>query len=39
MPIYPISESTFHHTWVDQEYIFEKDEKGEIYFDGIKKKC
>ncbi len=37
MPIYPISENTFHHTWVDKEYIFEKDEKGEIYFDGIKK--
>jgi hypothetical protein len=37
MLIYPISENTFHHTWVDQEYIFEKDGKGEIYFDGIKK--
>jgi hypothetical protein len=39
MPIYQTSENSFHHTWIDREYIFEKGEKGEIYFDGIKKKC
>ncbi len=38
MPLYPISENTFHHTWLDKEYTFEKNEKGEIYFNGIKKK-
>jgi hypothetical protein len=37
MPIYPISESTFHHTWIDREYTFERDDKKGIYFDGIKK--
>jgi CubicO group peptidase (beta-lactamase class C family) len=25
MPIYPLSENCFHHTWIDKEYIFEKD--------------
>lgn len=39
MPIYPISENTFHHTWLDQEYIFEKNHKEELYFNGIKKIC
>jgi len=39
MPIYKVSENSFHHTWLDKEYIFEKDEKGEIYFEGVKKKC
>lgn len=38
MPIYPTSESTFHHTLIDREYIFEKNHKGELYFAGIKKK-
>ncbi|MBU3126959.1 serine hydrolase domain-containing protein [Clostridium tagluense] len=38
MPIFPISESTFHHTWIDQEYTFEKNIKGEVYFVGIKKR-
>jgi CubicO group peptidase (beta-lactamase class C family) len=37
MPIYPISESKFHHTWIDQEYNFEKDDKGQLYFNGVKK--
>lgn len=37
MPIYPISENTFHHTWIDKEYNFEKNQKGELYFDEIKK--
>jgi len=38
MPIYPTLESTFHHTLIDREYTFEKNDEGEIYFDGIKKK-
>jgi CubicO group peptidase (beta-lactamase class C family) len=37
MPMYPISESTFHHTWIDREYTFERDDKKGLYFDGIKK--
>lgn len=37
MPIYPISENTFHHTWIDREYTFQKNNKGEFYFCGIKK--
>ena len=37
MPIYPISESKFHHTWIDQEYTFEKNNSGEICFEGVKK--
>lgn len=36
-PIYPISETTFHHTWIDREYIFEKDDKGQLYFQETKK--
>ena len=39
MPIYPTSENTFHHSFIDREYSIEKDEKGEFYFDGIKKSC
>jgi CubicO group peptidase (beta-lactamase class C family) len=38
MPIYPLSERTFHHIVIDREYTFEKNDKGEVYFDGIKKK-
>ncbi|MCM1992672.1 serine hydrolase domain-containing protein [Oceanirhabdus seepicola] len=37
MPIYPISQNIFHHTWIDREYSFQKNNKGEIYFCGIKK--
>ena len=37
IPIYPTSENTFHHTLIDQEYTFEKNNMGEIYFCGIKK--
>ena len=37
MPIYPTSENTFHHSFIDREYSIEKDEKGEFYFNGIKK--
>jgi CubicO group peptidase (beta-lactamase class C family) len=38
MPIYPISENTFHHIWIDKEYSFENNEKGDQYFYGIKKR-
>ena len=38
MTMYPISEGTFRHTLIDREYTFEKNHKGEVYFDGIKKK-
>jgi CubicO group peptidase (beta-lactamase class C family) len=37
MPIYPISEDIFHHTWIDKEYVFEKEDNGQLYFNGIKK--
>jgi hypothetical protein len=37
MPIYPILENIFHHTWIDQKYTFEKDDNGQLYFDEIKK--
>jgi CubicO group peptidase (beta-lactamase class C family) len=37
MPVYPISESTFHHTWLDCEYTFEKNVKGDMCFNKIKK--
>ncbi|MCM0650251.1 beta-lactamase family protein [Clostridium swellfunianum] len=37
MPIYPISADKFHHTWIDREYVFEKDDKGQLCFDGLKK--
>jgi CubicO group peptidase (beta-lactamase class C family) len=38
LPMYPITESVFHHTWIDEEYSFTKDEEGDLYFWGIKKK-
>lgn len=37
MPIYPITESTFHHTCIDREYTFAKNDNGELFFNGIKK--
>jgi len=39
MPIYPISENTFHHEWIDEEYTIEKNDNGELTFDGIRKVC
>lgn len=38
MPVYPLSETKFHHTWIDMEFEFEKDEAGNVMLDGIKKK-
>jgi len=37
IPMYPISETEFHHTWIDESYSFHKDENGELYFCGAKK--
>ncbi len=37
IPMYPISETKFHHTWIDESYDFYKDENGEMYFWGAKK--
>ena len=37
MSLYPTSENTFHHTFIDEEYIIEKNDDGDLMFDGIKK--
>jgi len=37
MPIYPISVSEFHHKWIDRQYTIEKNDNGELSFNGIKK--
>ncbi len=37
IPMYPISETEFHHTWIDESYAFSKDENGDLYFWGAKK--
>ena len=37
IPMYPISETEFHHTWIDESYTFSKDENGELHFWGAKK--
>jgi CubicO group peptidase (beta-lactamase class C family) len=36
LPAYPISENVLHHTWIDEEYTFTKDEEGQLYLWGIK---
>lgn len=38
LPTYPISENTLHHTWIDEEYTFTKDDHGQISLWGVKKK-
>jgi CubicO group peptidase (beta-lactamase class C family) len=38
LPVYAISENTLHHTWIDEDYTFEKDDKGQLCLWGIKKK-
>jgi len=38
LPTYPISNDTLHHTWIDEEYTFTKDDEGQSYLWGIKKK-
>lgn len=37
-PVYPISENVLHHTWIDEQYTLTKDDNGELYLWGIKKK-
>lgn len=38
LPVYPIKENTFHHTWIDEEYELTKDEQGDLFLWGAKKK-
>lgn len=38
LPVYPISESVLHHTWIDEEYSFTNDDNGDVYLWGMKKK-
>lgn len=38
LPTYPISKNALHHTWIDEEYTFTKDNDGQLYLWGIKKK-
>lgn len=38
LPVYLISENVFHHTWIDEEYEFTKDENGQLSLWGLKKK-
>ena len=38
LPVYPISENVLHHRWIDEEYTFTKDDDGQLYLWGIKKK-
>ena len=38
LPVYPISEDSLHHTWIDEEYTFTKDDDGQLYLWGNKKK-
>ncbi|WP_406242436.1 serine hydrolase domain-containing protein [Tissierella carlieri] len=38
LPTYPISENVLHHRWIDEEYTFTKDDDGQLYLWGIKKK-
>jgi len=37
IPIFPVSENTFHQTWIDEIYEFSKDENGDLWFCGMKK--
>ncbi|WP_138207636.1 serine hydrolase domain-containing protein [Haloimpatiens lingqiaonensis] len=37
LPVYPISENVLHHTWIDEDYTFTKDDEGQVYLWGIKK--
>lgn len=37
IPIYPITDQVFHHTWIDEAYAFEKSPEGVHYFIGLKK--
>jgi len=37
-PIYPISENTFHQTWIDEQYTVDCNEDGSLSIWGYKKK-
>lgn len=37
LPTYPISESSLHHTWIDEEYTFTKNDEGQVCLWGVKK--
>ena len=37
IPFYPVSETRFFHTWIDEAYEFTKDEKGKLSFWGLPK--
>lgn len=38
LPVYPAGENVFHHTWIDEDYTITKDENGDLFLWGIKKK-
>jgi hypothetical protein len=38
LPVYPVSTNVLHHTWIDEDYTFTKDDDGQLYLWGIKKK-
>lgn len=37
IPMYPIAQNRFHHTWIDESYSFYRDESGNQWFMGAKK--
>ena len=37
IPFYPISETRFFNTWIDEAYEFTKDENGKLSFWGLPK--
>ncbi len=37
LPFYPISETIFHHTWIDEQYEFGRNDNGKITLWGIEK--
>jgi CubicO group peptidase (beta-lactamase class C family) len=38
LPVYPVNENTLHHTWIDEEYTFTKNDDGQLFLWGIMKK-
>lgn len=39
LPIYPINEHAFHHTWIDEDYEVTMDDNGQLSLWGIRKKA
>lgn len=37
IPMYPTAKNRFHHTWIDESYVFYIDEEGDSCFIGAKK--